>query len=82
MSLCWSLYSLNYTEPVDEFVNTFYEKLELLRPHSFIATQQASFYNDCKAGLAPREIVVTVDFAENSSFVLQDAAQGFHWNNS
>ena len=22
------------------------------------------------------------DFSENYSFVLQDAAQGFHWNNS
>ena len=71
-----------YTKSVDEFVDTFCEKLELLRPHSFIAAQQASFYSDCKAGLALREIVVTVDFAENYSFVLQDAAQGFHWNNS
>ena len=25
---------------------------------------------------------VTADFSENYSFVLQDAAQGFHWNNS
>ena len=71
-----------YTKPVDEFVDMFCEKLELLRPHSFIAAQQASYYSDCKSGLAPREIVVTVDFAEYYSFVLQDAAQGFHWNNS
>ena len=28
------------------------------------------------------EFVVTADFLENYSFVLQDAAQGFHWNNS
>ena len=71
-----------YTKPVDEFVDMFCEKLELLRPHSFIAAQQASYYSNCKSGLAPREIVVTVDFAEYYSFVLQDAAQGFHWNNS
>ena len=63
-----------YTKPVDEFVDMFCEKLELLRPHSFIAAQQASYYSDCKSGLAP--------FAEYYSFVLQDAAQGFHWNNS
>ena len=67
---------------MDEFVDMFCEKLELLRPHSFIATQQASYYSECKSGLAPREILVTVDFSENYSFVLQDAAQGFHWNNS
>ncbi len=25
---------------------------------------------------------MTADFSDNYSFVLQDAAQGFHWNNS
>ena len=71
-----------YTKPVDEFVDMFCEKLQLLCPHSFIAAQQASYYSDCKYGLSPREMVVTVDFAENYSFVFQDAAQGFHWSNS
>jgi hypothetical protein len=71
-----------YTKPVDEFVDMFCEKLEVLRPHAFIAAQQASFYRDCKSTLAPREMLVTVDFSENYSFVLQDAAQGYHWNNS
>jgi len=28
------------------------------------------------------EILVTVDVSENYSFILQDAAQEFHWNNS
>ena len=32
--------------------------------------------------LQPGEIVVVGDFSENYSFVLQDAAQGFHWNNA
>ena len=27
-------------------------------------------------------VLVIGDFAENYSFVLQDTAQGFHWNNS
>ena len=68
--------------PVDEFVDMFCEKLEVLGPHAFIAAQQASFYRDCKSTLAPRELLVTLDFSENYSFVLQDAAQGYHWNNS
>ena len=71
-----------YTKPVDEFVDKFCEKLEVLRSHAFIAVQQASFYRDCKSTLAPREMIVTLDFSENYSFVLQDAAQGYHWNNS
>ena len=26
-------------------------------------------------------LVIVLDFAENYSFLVQDAAQGFHWNN-
>ena len=68
--------------PPEEFVEIFCEKLELLRPHSFIAREQAVFYTRTKTSLQPGEILVTVDFSENYSFILQDAAQGFHWNNS
>ena len=71
-----------FTMPTDEFVDKFCEKLKLLRPHSFLAVQQASFYQECKSTLQPGELLVTGDFSENYAFVLQDAAQGFHWNNS
>ena len=71
-----------FCTPAEEFVETFCEKLELLRPHSFIASEQASFYTKCKTSLQAGEILVTVDFSENYSFILQDAAQGFHWNNA
>ena len=66
----------------DEFVEAFCEKLRVLIPHSFIATQQASFYNERKSSLKPGELLVIAVFSENYSFVLQDAAQGFHWNNA
>ena len=66
----------------DEFVDSLCEKLEALRSHSFIATQQSQFYEECKASLKPGEVAVSADFSENYAFVLQDAAQGFHWNNS
>ena len=36
---------------------------------------KTQFYDQCKQSLKPAEVV-------NYSFVLQDAAQGFHWNNS
>ena len=49
--------------------------VELLCPHHFIANEQAK-YKDCKLHLSPGEMLVTVDFS-----VLQDAAQGYHWNN-
>ena len=65
-----------------DFVETFCEKLEALRSRSFIATQQSHFFDQCKSSLKPGELVVCADFSENYAFVLQDAAQGFHWNNA
>ena len=35
-----------------------------------------------KENLKRNEALVILDFAENYSFVVQDAVQGFHWNNS
>ncbi len=56
--------------------------MKVLIPHSFVATQQASFYNERKSSLKPGELLVIADFSDNYSFVLQDAAQGYHWNNA
>ena len=66
----------------DEFADTLCEKLITLRAHAFIATQQSRFFEECKQSLETGEVVVCADFSENYAFVLQDAAQGFHWNNS
>ena len=35
-----------------------------------------------KEEIKPEEIIDLMDFAENCSFVEQDATQGFHWENS
>ena len=70
------------TMSADEFTELFSEKLEVLCPHSFIATQQSRFFSECKSSLKPGEVVVSADFSENYAFVLQDAAQGFHRNNA
>ena len=66
----------------EEFADLFCEKLEILRPHSFLAKEQAAFFVWKKSQLQPGEILVIADFSENYSFLIQDAAQGFHWNNS
>ena len=66
----------------EEFVEAFVDKLEALVPHSFVAKQQSAYFNECKVCLKPGEVLVQADFSENYSFVLQDAAQGYHWNNS
>lgn len=66
----------------EEFTELFVEKLETLTPHSFIAKQQAAFFSHCKESLKPGELLIQADFSENYSFILQDAAQSYHWNNS
>ena len=66
----------------DEFVEFFFDKLQLLIPHSFVTTQQASFYIECKSTLKSGELLVQAHFSENYAFIVQYAAQRFHWNNS
>ena len=66
----------------DDFIETFSEKLKALRSHSFIASQQSKFFDESKTSLKLNEIIVCADFSDNYAFVLQDAAQGFHWNNA
>lgn len=70
------------SKPADEFVEMFCEKLEILLPHSLIAKQQSSFCTEMKSKLETNEFLVMADFSENHSFVLQDSAQGYHWNNA
>lgn len=47
--------------------------------HDFIAKQQGAFLNHTKENLRDSEFVVTCDFSENYSIVLQDEAQSYHW---
>ena len=61
--------------PVEEFADTFCKKIELF--HSFQQSRHHSMHL-----VRTGEFLVTADFSEIYSFVLQDAAQGFHWNNS
>ena len=79
----WTAVDRSSLETVSQHSDkSFCEKLEALCPHSFIASQQSKFFNDSKSSLKLCEIIVFADFSENFAFVLQDAAQGFHWNNA
>lgn len=69
-------------KPVDEFVSYFVDKMDKLVTHDFICKEQSSFLNNKKDSLKQNEIIVLCDFAENYSFIIQNAAQGYHWNNS
>ena len=70
------------SKPAEEFVELFCDQLKTLLTHSFIAKQQSMFQTEVRSNLKHGEFQVIVDFSENYSFVLQDEAQAFHWNNA
>ncbi|KYN18869.1 hypothetical protein ALC57_08809, partial [Trachymyrmex cornetzi] len=65
----------------EEFVEQLSEKLMILKPHALIAKQQIQYFEYRKANLCAGEVLVTLDFSENFKYVVQNASQGFHYNN-
>lgn len=53
----------------------------LTKPH-FIAKCQSKYLKDMKLNIPQVECIVLLDFSEIYSFIVQDAIQGFHWENS
>lgn len=68
--------------PSSEFVDELCDRLIKLKPHSFIAKEQSRFYQEKKENLKSGEVLAVLDFSENYKYVVQDASQGFHFNNS
>lgn len=70
------------TEGVEDFKMRLYDEVPKIAVHHFIMKKQSDFLNTLKERLKTEDsIVITVDFAENYSFVIQDEVQSFHWNN-
>ena len=44
--------------------------------------EQAAYLTSLKSTIKQGEIIVLGDFSENYLFLVQDATQGFHWDNS
>ena len=65
----------------DDFIDDLVEKFVKLTEHHYIAKKQSIFFKETKSNLKFGECVVLY-FAENDSFLVLDAAQWFHWNNS
>jgi hypothetical protein len=69
------------TSTSEEFVEKFISSLKKLKVQDFVAHQQSSFFKETKSSLQDGKVIVFWDFSENYSLIIQDAAQGFHWNN-
>ena len=67
---------------VSEFIDMFLEKFDLLRRHHFIAKAQSAFFQSTKETLPGDTVIILLDFTENYSFLVQNAVQGYYWENS
>jgi hypothetical protein len=73
---------ISMQQPLSEFLNTVCEAVDGLRCHHFVAKSQSSYLLDLKESIPSNMVIVLLDFAENYSFLIQDAVQGHHWDNS
>ena len=73
---------VNHYSTVEEFVAKIVDDVYEVCPHHFIAKAQANHLKMTKENLSENELIILLDLAENYSFVVQDAVQGFHWENS
>ena len=67
---------------VDDYIQDLCDKINALTTHDYIAKHQSTYLRNLKANLSHDTALVILDFTENYSFVLQDSAQGFYWDNS
>ena len=67
---------------VEGFCHELGDKVDRLTSHHFIAKHQSLALRTQKTNLTGNEAIVIGDFAENYSFMVQDAIQGWHWVNS
>ena len=58
----------------DDFIILLLDTLYKLTEHHFIVKNQSQYLKGLKASLKPNECIIILDFAENFSFVIQDAA--------
>ena len=65
-----------------DFLDEICDQIRNLTVHHFIAESQNKYFKYAKDNLSEGERVTVLDFAENYSFIVQDAVQGFHWNSS
>ena len=73
---------VNHYSTVEEFIAKIVYVVSEVCPHHFIAKAQANHLKMAKENLSENELIILLDFAENYSFIVQDAVQGFYWENS
>ena len=67
---------------VEEFIAKIVDDVYEVCLHHFIAKAQANHLKMTRGNFSENELIIILDFDENYYFVVQDALQGFHWENS
>ena len=65
---------------VSEFINQVSEAADTATGHYFTCKSQLQYLRLLKESLPITSAIILLDFAENYSFVCQDAIQEFYWN--
>ena len=68
--------------PVPDFIETLADKCDKLTTHHFVSQHQSAYLSSLKKSISTDEAIIILDFVENYSSIVHDAAQGFHWDNS
>ena len=53
-----------------------------MKPYSFIFKQQSEFFENKKKYLDEGEVLALLDFSQNYKYLVQEASQAFHFNNT
>ena len=73
---------MNHYSTAEEFIAKVVDDVYEVCPHHFIAKAPVNHLKIAKENSSENELIILLDFAENYSFVEQDAVQRFHWENS
>ena len=65
-------------KPLSDCLEILVEDIVKLSVHHYIARNQSNYIKHLKETIKPNEAIITLHFAENYSFVIQYAIQGFH----
>ena len=66
---------------MNELIDILTNKIFELCHHHFTKVQQATYLKETKVMLDNETCIILIDFAENYSFLVQDAIQSFCWQN-
>ena len=69
-----------HTTSVDEFIELLVYHIDNLSKCSFIAKSQARYLKEQKEEMDEETCIILLDFAGNCHVIVQDEAQGYHWN--